>query len=81
MGNPVFGIFLVILVCTSSYAFGRLHAHVKDGVGWRFGYRDGFAQGKREARQQVLQRQVATPVRIGPGPRPRNPRLVNGAYY
>lgn len=47
--NLVTALFLVILLASSSYAAGRLHAQIGYRLGFRTGYRQGFGDGDRAA--------------------------------
>lgn len=47
--SPLFAIFLVLLLGSSSYAAGRLHGQLSYRVGYRFGYRQGYFDGDRGA--------------------------------
>jgi hypothetical protein len=45
--NPILAIFLTVLLGSSMYAAGRLHARVGYRFGYRFGYRQGYFDGDR----------------------------------
>ncbi|GAB3143592.1 hypothetical protein GCM10027290_20160 [Micromonospora sonneratiae] len=47
--SPLFAVFLVLLLCSSSYAAGRLHGQLSYRIGYRFGYRQGYFDGDRGA--------------------------------
>lgn len=48
--NDVLAVCLVLVLATSSYAAGRLHAQLGYRLGFRSGYRQGFGDGDRAAR-------------------------------
>ena len=48
--NEVLAVCLVLVLATSSYAAGRLHAQLGYRLGFRSGYRQGFGDGDRAAR-------------------------------
>ncbi len=45
--NPVLAVFLTVLLGSSMYLAGRLHARVGYRFGYRYGYRQGYFDGDR----------------------------------
>jgi hypothetical protein len=45
--NHATALFLIVLLGSSTYAAGRLHARVGYRFGYRFGYRQGYFDGDR----------------------------------
>src|SRR5258708_5894429 len=45
--SPGAALFLILLLGSSTYAAGRLHARVGYRFGYRFGYRQGYFDGDR----------------------------------
>src|SRR5215467_9809590 len=45
--SPGVALFLIVLLGSSTYAAGRLHARVGYRFGYRFGYRQGYFDGDR----------------------------------
>jgi hypothetical protein len=45
--SPGIALFLIVLLGSSTYAAGRLHARVGYRFGYRFGYRQGYFDGDR----------------------------------
>ncbi len=51
--NPVFAVFLTVLLGSSMYLAGRLHARVGYRFGYRYGYRQGYYDGDRACWNRV----------------------------
>lgn len=70
--NLVTALFLVILLASSSYAAGRLHAQLGYRLGFRTGYRQGFGDGDRAAwlyrRKEALRDAGSRPASAVPSP-------------
>jgi hypothetical protein len=61
--NEVVALLLVLLLATSGYAAGRLHAQFSYRLGFRFGYRQGYYDGDRSSwtrRRREMQAALAS---------------------
>jgi len=74
--NPVFAVFLSVLLGSSMYLAGRLHARVGYRFGYRYGYRQGYYDGDRACwnriRRGVQAGETVEAVSV-PAPRPAAP--------
>jgi hypothetical protein len=76
--NPVLAVFLTVLLGSSMYLAGRLHARIGYRFGYRYGYRQGYFDGdracwnrvRREAQAGVVEAAEPVPARTRP-PAPR----------
>ena len=76
--NPVLAVFLTVLLGSSMYLAGRLHARVGYRFGYRYGYRQGYFDGDRACWNRVRRDAQADPVDSGEpagtsAPQPRGP--------
>src|SRR3954466_4751592 len=77
--NPVFAVFLTVLLGSSMYLAGRLHARVGYRFGYRYGYRQGYFDGDRACWNRRRRESQGDPTDSGelaavtPAPQPRGP--------
>jgi len=76
--NPVLAVFLTVLLGSSMYLAGRLHARVGYRFGYRYGYRQGYFDGDRACWNRRRREAQADPVEsvelaAAPAPLPRAP--------
>jgi len=68
--NEVVALALILLLATSGYAAGRVHAQFSYRMGYRHGYRQGYFDGDRASwtrRRRDLQAAVASVLSARPG--------------
>ena len=84
--NEVIALVLVLVLATSGYAAGRLHAQFSYRLGYRFGYRQGYFDGDRSSwnrRRKEMQAAVASVLKVPPVVRARAypPATAVGTTY
>ncbi|MFC7548237.1 hypothetical protein [Plantactinospora sp. GCM10030261] len=79
--SPLFAIFLVLLLGSSSYAAGRLHGQLSYRVGYRFGYRQGYFDGDRGAWNRRRREAQAALASVLINPPARQPTMRTGTTY
>lgn len=82
--NPVLAVVLTVLLGSSMYLAGRLHARVGYRFGYRYGYRQGYFDGDRACWNRIrreAQGTVPYAIEAPPAPQPPRPRgaSLNGA--
>jgi hypothetical protein len=69
--NPAFAVVLTVLLGSSMYLAGRLHARVGYRFGYRYGYRQGYYDGDRACWNRV-RRGAQGELEAAPVPGPRS---------
>jgi hypothetical protein len=76
--NPVLAVFLTVLLGSSMYLAGRLHARIGYRFGYRYGYRQGYFDGDRACWNRV-RREAQADVEEAAEPAPARTRTPRQA--